>query len=207
MGIGGIIRHYLRQKEWRRRNQHNKTALKFGDCFPLDRAEVGRGTYGKISVLIYGPDVVLKIGNYCSIGPDVSFCLCAEHELNHISTYPFRAVITPGEQEACSRGDIIVEDDVWIGERTIILSGVRIGQGAVVGAGSVVTKDIPPYAVVAGNPAKVLRYRFSEELIGEILRIDFSKLELDHVKANMDLFYQELTPELLQQLPELPKRK
>ena len=74
-----------------------------------------------------------------------------------------------------TNGDIVVGDDVWVGQRAIIMSGVNIGQGAVIGAGAIVTKNVPPYAIVGGIPAKVIRYRFSEELIQELLKIDYSK--------------------------------
>ena len=94
--------------------------------------------------------------------------------------------------DATSKGDIVLEDDVWIGCNAVILSGVHIGQGAVVAAGAVVTKDIPAYAVVAGNPAHIIKYRFDKEYIDELLKIDFSKIDKNIVKYNEKLFFDEV---------------
>jgi len=93
------------------------------------------------------------------------------------------------EKEAWSKGLIIVEDDVWIGTRVIILSGIRIGQGAIIGAGSVVTKDVPPYAIVGGDPARVIKYRFDEETVKQLIKIDFSRISKEFVLNNIDLLY------------------
>ena len=100
------------------------------------------------------------IGNYISIAQNVHFLLDVEHFANHISTYPFKVKLLHSQKsESFSKGDIIIDDDVWIGYGATILSGVRIGQGAVVATGAVVTSDVPPYAIVGGVPAKVIKYR------------------------------------------------
>jgi serine acetyltransferase len=99
------------------------------------------------------------------------------------------------ECEATSKGDIIIKDDVWIGANAIILSGVTIGQGALIGAGAVVTKDVPPYAIVGGNPAKVIKYRFSEKVIKKLLEFDFSKLDQNKIKTNIEALYKNITDE------------
>ena len=129
--------------------------------FDIDSVEVGRGTYGGLTVQNDVKGRKLYIGSYCSIAQEVVFLLGNEHRLHTLSTFPFCAkYLGELDQDAHSRGNIIVCDDVWIGRRAMILSGVRIGQGAVVAAGAVVTKDIPPYAIVGGVPARVLKYRF-----------------------------------------------
>lgn len=79
------------------------------------------------------------------------------------------------EWETQAKGNIIVNDDVWIGDSALILSGVEIGQGAVIAAGAVVTEDVPPYAVVGGVPAKVIKYRFRDDVIKELVKIDYAK--------------------------------
>lgn len=84
--------------------------------------------------------------------------------MSGVSTYPFKRKLFHGGEEAVSKGDIIVGDDVWVGYGATILSGVHIGQGAVIAAGAVVNKDVPPYAIVGGIPAKVIKYRFSESV-------------------------------------------
>jgi serine acetyltransferase len=82
------------------------------------------------------------------------------------------------------KGDIIIENDVWIGAKATIMSGVRIGNGAIVAAGSVVSKDVPPYAIVAGNPAKVVKYRFSDEQIKKLLSIAWWNWDEQKIKDN-----------------------
>ena len=100
------------------------------------------------------------------------------------------------------KGDIIIGDDVWIGAESIIGAGVKIGQGAVIGAGSVVTKDVPPYAVACGIPAKVIKYRFSEELINKLLNIDIKKLFDSFSYDDIEKIYSPLTESLLKSLVE-----
>ena len=80
---------------------------------------------------------------------------------------------------------------MWIGTNAIILGGVKVGQGAIIGAGAVVAKDIPSYAVVVGNPARVVKYRFSEDLIQKMLKIDFSRIDKSFLSSNMPLLYSE----------------
>ena len=121
-----------------------------------------------------------------------------------ISSYPYRVWITNEKQEGVSKGNIIVDDDVWIGFRSTILSGVHIGQGAIVAAGSVVTKDVPPYAIVGGVPAKVIKYRFSPEMIEELLKVDYSKLTKEMIEEHIEDLYAELKDP--SQLDWMPKK-
>lgn len=108
--------------------------------------------------------------------------------MDSFSTFPFKVKFLNYEVEALTKGPIIVKDDVWIGFGSFVLSGVTIGQGAVVAAGSVVTKDVPPYAIVGGNPARVIRYRFSNEQVDTLKRIDFSEIDEAWVLEHRDLF-------------------
>jgi acetyltransferase-like isoleucine patch superfamily enzyme len=138
------------------------------------RFPVGRATYGEPKVLQWGEHAALRIGSFCSIAPGVTIILDGDHRVDWVTTYPFpyfrkSARGIPGHPRA--KGEVVIENDVWIGYGATILSGVRIGNGAVVAACSVVTKDVPPYAIVAGNPAKVLRQRFSDETIQLLERL------------------------------------
>jgi acetyltransferase-like isoleucine patch superfamily enzyme len=136
--------------------------------------DIGEWSYGRPKIRRWSEGTTLKIGRYCSIAGDVKIFLGGEHRADWVTTYPFPAILTDTKSRdahVTSRGDVVIEHDVWIGDGATILSGVRIGNGAVVGASSVVSKDIPPYAVVAGNPAKVLKYRFSPEQIAALERI------------------------------------
>ena len=190
------------KKLWKQKNAHNFTLpAKF---FPMDRVSIGKNTYGTIDVLFSNPQGSLIIGNYCSIADGVKFLHSTDHALNRISTYPFKSMLLSGELESLYKGDTVVEDDVWIGYGATILSGVRIGQGAVIAAGAVVNKDVPPYAIVGGVPAKVIKYRFSPELIDEMLKIDYSKLDVDAIRQHEAQLYEPL--ESKEQLSWLPKK-
>lgn len=185
------IKYKMFVKKWRNTNSHNFT-------YPVNITndsliQIGKGTYGPIDVLISNSESSLIIGNYCSIAANVKFLLSGEHCLNNISTFPFKTYYMRGGLEALSKGNIVVDDDVWIGYGATILSGIHIGQGAVIAAGSIVTKDVPPYAIVGGNPAKIIKYRFSNEIIQELLKIDYSKLNESMIKENIDKLYTNLS--------------
>ena len=173
------------------------------EAFP-DLINVGKNTYGPINALMFNRDSKLIIGNFCSIAPRVSFIVSADHYMNHISSFPFKVKVLGETYEGISKGDIIVDDDVWIGYGATIMSGVHIGQGAVVAAGAVVTKDVPPYAIVGGVPAKVIKYRFELDMIEELLKIDYGKLTKEDIAKHIDDLYTELKDP--SQLDWMPKK-
>ena len=177
-------------REWRALNKHNFTYLSnsFPDDIEIkDIVSVGNGTYGYLNVRwFWNNQERLRIGHYCSIAEGVLFLTGGNHTMDTLSSYPFNHYYDTGISHiAPTKGAIVVEDDVWIGLNAIILSGVTIGQGAVIGAGSVVAKDVPPYAVYAGN--KVVKYRFSEDIIEKLLLFDYSKLTSDEIIKNGEL--------------------
>lgn len=188
LGIKRRIRRHRYLKEWASANTDNFT-YPIGEEFDPKRVIVGKGSYGKLSIKNYGTNNIVKIGCYCSIGDEVLFLASLEHPTNHLSTYPFRVYQNNEKSEMFSKGDIILEDDVWVGYRAMILSGVHIGQGAVVAAGAVVTKDVPPYAIVGGVPAKIIKYRFSPEVIEQLLKLDYCKLTDDMIREKIDDLY------------------
>jgi acetyltransferase-like isoleucine patch superfamily enzyme len=190
------------EREWRNMNQHNETMLK-NMHVDFTRVIVGKKTYGDLNVSFSAPsdnNTKLKIGSYCSIGAGVQFLLASEHQTTGISTYPFKAKCFEYKWESGSKSDIVVADDVWIGINAIICSGVKIGQGAVIGAGAVVTKNVDPYAVVGGNPAVTLKYRFSENLIQRLIKIDICKLFDKMRQDDITLLYTPLTDDILTEL-------
>ena len=148
--------------------------------------------YGGLRILNDDASAKLTVGSFCSIGDDVTFLLGLEHHLDYVSTFPYKHFFCNQDYEAFSKGDIIIEDDVWIGHGSIILSNVHIGQGAVIAAGSVVTKNVPAYSVVGGSPAKIIKYRFDKETISELLKIDYSLLNKEVITNNVELFYQHI---------------
>ncbi|HDR1486969.1 TPA: CatB-related O-acetyltransferase, partial [Pasteurella multocida] len=135
----------------------------------------------------------LIIGKFCMIGSDVKFIMNgANHQMNAISTYPFGifgyewAKALPEKAELSSKGDTVIGNDVWIGYNATIMPGVKIGDGAIIGTNSVVTKNVPPYAIVAGNPARVIRKRFSPEKIEQLLALKWWDWEIEKITRNLD---------------------
>lgn len=117
----------------------------------------------------------LIIGKFCQIAAGVEFVMNgANHQMNSVSTFPFYTLegwdmTPPATEDLPLKGDTVIGNDVWIGQNAVILPGVHIGDGAIIGANSVVGSDVEPYTIVAGDPAKVLRKRFDDELIGLLL--------------------------------------
>lgn len=191
------------RRNWRKKNSENKTTV--NNVFDSEIVSIGKNTYGELNIVTFRNITKLLVGSFCSIGQNVTFIMDAGHILNHISTYPFKvAILNTKNEEAISKGNIIIDDDVWIGFGSTIMSGVHIGQGAVIAAGSVVTKDVPPYAIVGGIPAKVIKYRFSSEMINELIKVDYSKLTDEMVKEHINDLYADLKD--VTQLDWLPKK-
>jgi len=136
--------------------------------------EAGEFSYGVPTVFRFkGSKSKLRIGKFCSISSGVEIYLGGEHRTDWLTTYPLSLLFNQEDaisKYQISKGDVIIENDVWIGRGVTILSGVNILNGSCIGAMSVVTKDVPPYSIVAGNPAKVLRYRFEKEIIRKLLK-------------------------------------
>lgn len=144
------------------------------------RYEIGDYTYGHPVVHDWGDGGNLIIGKYSSIAQNVHILLGGNHRHDWVTTYPFHSIgegLWSGAADVAndrtSKGDVVIGHDVWIGINTIIVSGIKIGDGAVIAAGSVVTKNVPPYAIVGGNPARVIKKRFSDYEIEKLLEIEW----------------------------------
>lgn len=136
----------------------------------------------------------LIIGKFCSIACGAKFLFnSANHNLNSLSTYPFplffeewnlkRENVTESWN---NKGNIVIGNDVWIGYEAVIMAGVTIGDGAIIGTRAVVTKDVPPYTIVGGVPAKIIRKRFSDEVISKLLEIKWWDWERDRIERNIE---------------------
>ncbi|MFT4759624.1 MAG: virginiamycin A acetyltransferase [Paraglaciecola sp.] len=133
----------------------------------------------------------LIIGKFCMIASDVTFIMNgANHLTDAISTYPF-AIFQNGWEDAMTgksyptKGDTIVGNDVWIGYNVTIMAGVKIGDGAILATNSTVTKDVAPYSVVGGNPAKEIKKRFSEEKVKQLLDLKWWDWDIEKITANL----------------------
>ncbi|MFK7947231.1 MAG: CatB-related O-acetyltransferase [Saprospiraceae bacterium] len=133
----------------------------------------------------------LIIGKFCMIASDVTFIMNgANHLTDAISTYPF-AIFGADWQNAMDgktypyKGDLVIGNDVWIGYKATIMAGVTIGDGAIIAAHSVVTKDVEPYSIVGGNPAKLIKKRFSESTVQQLLESEWWNWELEKITKNV----------------------
>lgn len=156
------------------------------------RITVGSGSYGIPLVKHYSHETAkLRMGSYCSVAEEVVVMLGGQHPIDRVTTYPHR--IRMGMEGAGAdgfpdpSGDTEIGSDVWLGLRSTILGGVRIGDGAVIAAGAVVTKNVPPYAIVGGVPARVIRYRHTTEQIAALLDVRWWDWPEDQIRAAVPL--------------------
>lgn len=163
-----------------------------GHC-KLYHSTVGDYSYvGEHQRLVYA-----NVGKFCSIAGGGSIGM-GTHTLNNLSTSPIFTAkhngvgITWTDQQPTNEfHEINIGNDVWIGARAMIMGGVTIGDGAVVGTGAIVTKDIPPYAIVGGVPAKIIRYRFSDDVIAKLLELKWWDMPEEKLKEHIALFQKE----------------
>jgi chloramphenicol O-acetyltransferase type B len=174
----------------RRKKKLSKPArsrIRFQQLYP--DFEMGPHTYGVPVVHDWKNGTRLKIGAYCSIAENVEIFLGGNHRTDWVSSYPFPAFfpeVRHIRDHTLSRGDVVIGSDVWLCRNCTILSGVTIGHGAVVASGAVVTRDVEPYAIVAGNPARVIRYRFDEPTRKALLETAWWEWPEEEVRRVMD---------------------
>lgn len=136
----------------------------------------------------------LIIGKFCAIGKGVEFIMNgANHRMNSVSTYPFNMMgggwerVMPSLEDLPIKGDTVVGNDVWIGQNVTVLPGVHIGDGAIIGANSVVSKDVQPYTVVGGNPIKLIRRRFDDGTTEFLLGLKWWDWSAEKIFKNLEL--------------------
>jgi acetyltransferase-like isoleucine patch superfamily enzyme len=146
---------------------------------------IGKFTYGTPKIFDFGKNAKLRIGKFCSIAKGVQILLGGEHYFGRVSSYPLKDILEGAAgEDAFSKGDITIGNDVWIGYGATILSGVTIGDGAVIGAQAVVTKDVGPYSVVVGNPGKMIKKRFDDKTIKKLLALKWWDWPIEKIKKN-----------------------
>lgn len=152
---------------------------------------MGTQTYGfDAAVRTWQARESVQIGSWCSAGDNVQILAGGNHP-QHVGTYPFRSRLLDGwfENDSTDNGPVVIGSDVWVGMDATILSGVEIGHGSIVAAGSMVTKSFPPYSVIGGNPARLIRRRFDEATIAALLRIAWWDWPETRIRAAIDDFY------------------
>ncbi|AAK78753.1 virginiamycin A acetyltransferase [Clostridium acetobutylicum] len=138
----------------------------------------------------------LIIGKFCSIACKAKFLMnSSNHSMKSLSTYTFPIFYEEWDLDVKriteawdNKGDIVIGNDVWIGYDAVIMSGVKIGDGAIIGARAVVTKDVPPYTVAAGVPARVIKKRFDDDVISKLLKIKWWNLPYEKIRENIQYF-------------------
>lgn len=173
-------------------------------AIPKGKITIGKHTYGTPIIQSVWKNNKVNIGNFCSIGTDViiipgmGHILPKEHRNFYVSTFPLNRLKKnswkPEYEHPHKKNDGIINigNDVWIGARAIINPGVQIGDGAVIGSGSVVTHDVEPYAIFAGNPAKIIGYRYDKEQITKLLKIAWWNWSEQKIIENLDFLYGDI---------------
>jgi acetyltransferase-like isoleucine patch superfamily enzyme len=161
-------------RAWLRRLWYSRGSYFLRDDRRYRKYQIGDYTYGRPEIFQWGEGASLSIGRFCSIATGAKILLGGNHRVDWPTTYPFPKFFLQYANIAeisLSKGNVSIGNDVWIGMDAMVLSGVTIGDGAVIAARAVCTKDVPPYAIVAGNPGRIVRYRFEDDIIAALLRI------------------------------------
>jgi acetyltransferase-like isoleucine patch superfamily enzyme len=188
-----------------RRLRHRKPRLPEG-------VAVGRHTYGyeADTFIVYTEGARIEVGAFCSIGPQVKVHGGGEHVLDRASTFPMNAMLFDPRKrnrpDDIDTGPTVIGNDVWIGMGATVLAGVRVGDGAVIGARAVVTREVEPYAVVAGNPARLIRHRFDSGVRERLLAVRWWEWPDSEIRARRALFMGDIESFLRETEGEVPAR-
>lgn len=182
---------FLKTKQWLGNKLKNLLAYSNSGPFLITstpKIKAGRYSYHNGNLIVKGKGK-LTIGNHCAFGQDIRFILSNHNYeypsmqydlyLRSFKDFPYKKM----------QGQIVVGSDVWIGDKAIVLPNVTIGNGAIIGAGAVVTKNVPDFAIVGGNPAKIIKYRFSESQIAKLNETKWWNWSDDEIIKNKDFFF------------------
>lgn len=185
--------------------------------FPKGNVKIGKHCWSLPYIVNGSPYDTVIIGNYCSFGRNCIIVPNNGHipelkqdERLRVSTFPVAALYGGWKKEyslPMKRNHIIIGNDVWVGVNTVILPRVRIGDGSIIGAGAIVSRDVPAFAVAAGVPAKVKRYRYNEEQRAKLLKIAWWNWPDKEIAANRDYFYKDVDIFIDKFLPKQPPNK
>lgn len=184
-------------------NSNYNNTVSFAYESQVSNSEIGDYT----SIGRYAKVVHTSFGKYCSISWDVTIN-AVEHEISKLTTHSFARRPDFGfgvEQDGRIYKRVTIKNDVWIGANSVIMPGLTIGNGAIIGAGAVVTKDVPDYAIVVGVPAKIIKYRFSEDIIKRLLELKWWDLDPKIIKEHVELWGREFNHDSLTKLEEICK--
>ncbi len=183
----------IQKSRWRLQNKHNFTTIvKKTD---LKKVKVGDYSYGNLEIYDFGNSKeFLEIGNFVSIANNVIFILGGNHQISTVTTYPINAKLIKKnfEQDALTKGPIIIDDEVWIGNNVLVLSGVRLGKGSIVAAGSIVTKNVEPYTIVGGNPAIKIKDRFPQKIKESLFEFSLHNFHTDEIISQVEKLYKPI---------------
>ncbi len=172
---------------------------------------VGRYTYGfeNLSIKEWNEGAALKIGSFCSLANDITIFLGGNHRTDWISTFPFGHIYQDelGGSDILghpsTKGNVAIGNDVWIGAGVTIMSGIQIGDGAVLAANACVVKDVNPYHIVGGNPARLIKQRFDDDIIEILMRFKWWDLPLENIKKITKILCSKPDKYLLLKLMEI----
>ena len=172
-------------------------------CRFAEKSDVRNSTIGDYSTIgRYSKITHTDIGKFCAISWDCTIN-AVSHPYNHLSIHAFPYVPHAGnfvQKRIQEHKRVLIGNDVWVGANSVIMPGVKVGDGAVIGANAVVTKDVPPYAIVGGVPAKIIKYRFSDEIILKLIELKWWNLDTAIIKDNIEVFQKPLSFESLLEL-------
>ncbi|MDG1904434.1 MAG: CatB-related O-acetyltransferase [Arenicella sp.] len=175
------------------------------------RIRVGRFTYGHEDAVVreWGEGATLDIGQFCSLASGITFFLGGNHRHDWITTYPFGHreteifTASSGEGHPSTNGNVLIGNDVWIGANATIMSGVSVGDGACIAAHSLVTKNVEPYSIYGGNPAKLIRLRFEQDYIDSLLGLKWWDLPEDVINMIAPILCTEPSLQSIEQIKRL----